>query len=167
MAEQCALCGMPWNRHTDSTWQICGLEIPICLICGAEHAVSLQKEDAGILRMLARSPYLEEKGPILRKLEARRPAAASGRACSDCGAPMERKLKDFFLGEGRGGLAALVAGSYMVDLYACPQCGKVGLYTAGFRPKPEPAPEEEPQPPSAPEQGRWSRSRQKKPPWEK
>lgn len=78
MAEQCALCGMPWNRHTDSTWQICGLEIPICLICGAEHAFSLQKEDAGILRMLARSPYLEEKGPILRSWRpgGRRPPLA-------------------------------------------------------------------------------------------
>lgn len=80
---------------------------------------------------------------------------------------MERKLKDFFLGEGRGGLAALVAGSYMVDLYACPQCGKVGLYTAGFRPKPEPAPEEEPQPPSAPERERAVCQPGQKPPWEK
>lgn len=31
-------------------------------------------------------------------------------------------------------MMTLLADQYEVDLYACPQCGKVELYTAGFVP---------------------------------
>lgn len=48
---------------------------------------------------------------------------------------LERKLEHFSIGaDGGGGLMTLLADQYEVDLYACPQCGKVELYTAGFVP---------------------------------
>ena len=48
---------------------------------------------------------------------------------------LERKLENFSIGaDGGGGLMTLLADHYEVDLYACPQCGKVELYTAGFVP---------------------------------
>lgn len=64
--------------------------------------------------------------------------------CPACGAELELKLENFSIGaDGGGGLMTLLAVTYDVDLYACPQCGKVELYTAGVRKKKE-EPEEEP-----------------------
>ncbi len=53
------------------------------------------------------------------------------RNCPSCGAAMECKLQNFSIGaDGGGGLWTLLADQYEVDLYACPACGKVELYTA-------------------------------------
>ena len=55
------------------------------------------------------------------------------RNCPSCGAAMECKLQNFSIGaDGGGGLLTLLADQYEVDLYACPACGKVELYTAAF-----------------------------------
>ena len=63
------------------------------------------------------------------------------RRCPNCGAPMECKLQDFSIGaDGGGGLVTLLAAQYSVDLYACPRCGKVELYTAGYSRAPRRAP---------------------------
>ena len=59
-------------------------------------------------------------------------------SCPACGAEMERKLQDFSIGsDGGGGLLSLLADTYLVDLYACPQCGKVELYIHGRREREE------------------------------
>ena len=59
------------------------------------------------------------------------------RNCPSCGAAMECKLQNFSIGaDGGGGLLTLLADQYEVDLYACPACGKVELYTAAFSPEP-------------------------------
>lgn len=101
--------------------------------------------------------------------------------CPACGAEMERKLENFSIGaDGGGGLLALLMEQYDVDLYACPQCGKVELYTARFQkreeepeeeaePPAEPPPEE-PEPPEPKSGGGFlglGRRRDKRPPWEK
>lgn len=55
----------------------------------------------------------------------------TGKPCPACGAILHRKLRNFSIGsDGYGGLSSLGLPSYEVDLYACPQCGKVELYTA-------------------------------------
>ena len=54
--------------------------------------------------------------------------------CPNCGGEMTCKIKDFTIGlDGNGGLY-LFGGpqQYDVDLYACPECGKVEMYTANF-----------------------------------
>lgn len=52
---------------------------------------------------------------------------------------MECKLQNFSIGaDGGGGLWTLLADQYEVDLYACPACGKVELYTAAFSEEPKP-----------------------------
>ena len=56
------------------------------------------------------------------------------RTCPNCGGEMTCKIKDFTIGlDGNGGLY-LFGGpqQYDVDLYACPECGKVEMYTANF-----------------------------------
>lgn len=56
------------------------------------------------------------------------------RPCPNCGNSMELKLKDFRIGaDGDNDLFdMLTRPQYHVDLYACPECGKVELYTANF-----------------------------------
>lgn len=96
--------------------------------------------------------------------------------CPACGAEMELKLQNFSIGrDGGGGLMSLLMEQYDVDLYACPQCGKVELYTADFQKKEdEPGEEleesEEPEP-SEPKAGGgflgFGKRKDKRPPWEK
>lgn len=65
--------------------------------------------------------------------------------CPACGAEMELKMENFSIRRTPGGgFAAMLSDLYNVDLYACPNCGKVELYTASFRKK-EGEPEEEPE----------------------
>lgn len=95
--------------------------------------------------------------------------------CPACGAELELKLENFSIGaDGGGGLMTLLADTYDVDLYACPKCGKVELYTADFDPEdeedeaePEEALEEEEQ--SEPKGGifGFGKRKDKRPPWEK
>lgn len=100
--------------------------------------------------------------------------------CPACGAEMELKLERFSIGaDGNGGLMSLLMEQYDVDLYACPACGKVELYTAGFDPEDE-EDEEEPEEEteeeteeteqSEPQSGGFlgfGRRKDKRPPWEK
>lgn len=60
--------------------------------------------------------------------------------CSSCGAELELQVGGFTIGlDGGGGLlAAELYSQYDVDLYTCPRCGKVELYTAGFQREDEP-----------------------------
>lgn len=53
--------------------------------------------------------------------------------CPVCQIPMEHQERLTLGRDGGGGLWAALAPSYDVDLYACLQCGKVELYTAGFK----------------------------------
>lgn len=93
--------------------------------------------------------------------------------CPACGAEMALKLEDFSIGaDGGGGLMTLLADTYEVDLYACPKCGKVEMYTADFDPEEEPDddPEEASDEPSEPAGGGFlgfGKRKDKRPPWEK
>ncbi len=95
--------------------------------------------------------------------------------CPACGAEMELKMENFSIRRTPGGgLAAMLSDLYDVDLYACPNCGKVELYTANFRKKeeePEEEPEETEEPePSEPQTGGglfgFGKRKGKRPPWE-
>jgi len=96
--------------------------------------------------------------------------------CPACGAEMDLKLENFSIGaDGGGGLLTLLADTYEVDLYACPQCGKVELYTYGFQKKedepeePTELPEEPPEEPAPKSGGPFGlgKKKEKRPPWEK
>ena len=56
--------------------------------------------------------------------------------CPCCGGQLECKLTNLTIGRDGGNfLTAAFFNSYDVELYACPKCGKVELYTANFAPK--------------------------------
>lgn len=90
--------------------------------------------------------------------------------CPLCGAGMEQKLQNFSIGaDGGGGLITLLADTYEVDLYACPRCGKVELFTAGFQPEQQSqaeAPREQPEPKSGGLFGFGRKKQEERPPWE-
>lgn len=89
--------------------------------------------------------------------------------CPLCGAGMEQKLQNFSIGaDGGGGLITLLADTYEVDLYACPQCGKVELFTAGFQTEQDQAeaPREQPEPKSGGLFGFGRKKQEERPPWE-
>ncbi len=97
--------------------------------------------------------------------------------CPACGAEMELKLENFSIGaDGGGGLLTLLADTYEVDLYTCPKCGKVELYTADFDPEdPDGEEEDDDEDPEDEEQTEptgggflgFGRRKDKRPPWEK
>ena len=91
-------------------------------------------------------------------------------SCPACGAEMERKLQDFSIGsDGGGGLLSLLADTYLVDLYACPQCGKVELYTAGFQADEDLEEDEPSEQPASKRGGLFGfarREQEERPPWE-
>ena len=51
------------------------------------------------------------------------------RTCPNCGSQMKLTIKDFRIGAYAD---SLLGDRYDVDLYACPECGKVEMYTANF-----------------------------------
>lgn len=53
----------------------------------------------------------------------------SSRPCPNCGGEMKLAIKDFTIGAYAD---KLFGDQYEVDLYACPECGKVEMYTANF-----------------------------------
>lgn len=114
-----------------------------CAACAKEyHKAEGEALEALSQRILA-SPHLKERESIaqnMARVEADRKKAevkkkAQTKFCPLCSTQMNLALQNFSIGaDGGGGLATLLADQYVVDLYACPQCGKVELYTAGFIP---------------------------------
>ena len=115
-----------------------------CAACAKEyHKAEGEALEALSQRILA-SPHLKERESIaqnMARVEADRKKAevkkkAQTKFCPLCSTQMNLALQNFSIGaDGGGGLATLLADQYVVDLYACPQCGKVELYTARFNRK--------------------------------
>ncbi len=54
--------------------------------------------------------------------------------CPACGTQMRCKVENLPIGaDGFSPLMSTLLDGYEVDLYACPKCGKVELFTANFR----------------------------------
>lgn len=95
-----------------------------CADCANRFSQAAGEEREELCRQIWESPDLAD----VEKLRAN---VDTGKHCSACGAVLERKLTDFSIGaDGYGGLTSLGMPQYNVDLYACPKCGKVELYTA-------------------------------------
>ena len=180
MAELCAFCGKKLTLFVIDTLTCGDVSQPACADCAEKYVrVSQIERCRGLLNgEWAREPervrtFLERAEKRKRELEEWREKASR---CPACGAKMELKLKDFSIGaDGHGGLSSLFLEQYDVDLYACPNCGKVELYTAGFQ-KPEEKPAEETtEPVEKPEPAELrsggflglGRRKETRPPWEK
>lgn len=128
---RCVLCGQEISWLDRDSISIYDTEQPACSACQLKFSNASAGEKADMQQQILASPYLMNVEAIRAYQDA-----VSGKSCPACGADMERKLKDFAIGaDGYGGLTSLGLEQYVVDLFACPKCGKVELYTAGFNRK--------------------------------
>lgn len=167
----CVLCGKKVGILDQVKYDFYGSKQILCSDCSLRMQNAAPQDRSVLHKQILDSPHLQDGDTVRANVN-------TGKVCSACGAILERKLRDFSIGaDGNGGLIALLSDQYVVDLYACPQCGKVELYTAGFvppAPAKEPAPQEEtpkeaaPQEPDREERGfRFPWQKEDKAPWEK
>lgn len=169
----CVLCGKKIGLLDQIKEDFYGTKQIFCSDCSLRLQKASPQERNDLNQQILASPDLADEAIIQANLDARK-------TCPACGTLMDRKIQDFSIGaDGGGGLIALLSDQYVVDLYACPQCGKVELYTARFvppAPAKEPAPqegvpqEEAPQPQETVREERGFRfpwQKEDKAPWEK
>ncbi len=169
----CVLCGKKIGLLDQIKEDFYGTKQIFCSDCSLRLQKASPQERNDLNQQILASPDLADEAIIQANLDARK-------TCPACGTLMDRKIQDFSIGaDGGGGLMPLLSDQYVVDLYACPQCGKVELYTARFVPPApvnEPAPQEEapqeeaPQPQETVREERGFRfpwQKEDKAPWEK
>ena len=184
MGNVCVLCGESLGLLERYSYSLFQTKQTLCAQCMKQiYALSGPALEEKRAQMLA-SPYLEEVDKLRAYAALSRPCSTPG-----CGGKLECERENVRL--GREGLPDE---SYSVDVFACPRCGKVELFTAGtvrhaLRPK-KPEKKEEPTVPTvlcpvcgtrheegepcpvcaaelARQNARPARRREKKPPWEK
>ena len=126
MGNICVFCGKKLGLLDRYFFEVFKTKQTACKECLERlSALSGPELEAEKERLLA-SPDLEDADVARRNSALRRP-------CSACGGMMECAQTGLTLGrDGGGGLMAMAMPSYDVDVYACPQCGRVELFTAGF-----------------------------------
>jgi len=133
MADLCALCGnkLPFFG---SKSLVCANEYEMfCPACSDRLSPMDNPERGRYLLEHGRPSRPEAMREFIAAWEKREERLAKleppTRPCPNCGGGMECKLKGFLIGAYAD---KLFGDSYNVDLYACPDCGKVELYTADF-----------------------------------
>ena len=122
----CVLCGKKVGLLDQIELDFHGSKQILCSACDVRMSKASPGERQDLEQEILVSPYLQKADTVQANVN-------TGKICPACGAVLERKLENFSIGaDGGGGLMTLLADHYEVDLYACPQCGKVELYTAGF-----------------------------------
>ena len=133
MADHCSLCGAKLSFFGGHSL-VCANQDEI--FCSACHDKLYRMEN------LERGRYVLENGKpdnpekmrefivfhaerTLRKAELEPPT----RPCPGCGTQMKLELQNFRIGSYGD---SLLGDRYNIDLYACPECGKVEMYTANF-----------------------------------
>ena len=138
---KCVLCGKAVGLLDRCPFSVFGTTQVMCPACRDRYQIASPLDRVGLEQQMLRSPDLENREAVEANLPrqeqewdlVRRQSQMSGapRKCPVCGSGLECRLKDFSIGaDGGGGLLTLLADTYVVDLYACPVCGKVELYTA-------------------------------------
>lgn len=124
----CVLCGKKVGLLDQIELDFHGSKQVLCSACDVRMSKASPGERQDLEQEILASPYLQKADTVQANVN-------TGKICPACDAVLERKLENFSIGaDGGGGLMTLLADHYEVDLYACPQCGKVELYTAGFVP---------------------------------
>lgn len=125
----CVLCGQKLGMFDQVKIDFHNTKQSVCSDCANRLDNAVGQDRAELFRQILDSPYLENSEDI-------RGDIYTGKLCPVCGATLHRRLRNFSIGsDGYGGLSSLGLPTYEVDLYSCPKCGKVELYTAGLRPE--------------------------------
>ena len=126
----CVLCGKKIGMFDQINLDFHGTQQPLCSDCDKRLQNAPPQEREALNQQILDSPHLLEADTV-------RANVYTGKPCPACGATLECRLRNFSIGQdGYGGLSSLGLPSYAVDLFACPKCGKVELYTARFAAQP-------------------------------
>ena len=133
MADYCSLCGEKLSFFGGHS-----------LVCANQDEMFCSKchDTLYLMENLDRGAYVLEHGKPAHPKEMRefiiqytartqkkQELEPPTRTCPNCEAQMALTLKDFIIGSYGD---SLLGDRYHVDLYACPECGKVEMYTANF-----------------------------------
>jgi len=133
MANFCALCGSKLPFFGSESLVCANQDELFCSPCSEKIYPMDNAERGRYLLEHGKPTNPDAMQEFLQKFEERRARKAKleppTRPCPNCGAGMECKIRDFRIGTNGN---SLFGDSYDVDLYACPDCGKVELYTANF-----------------------------------
>lgn len=137
MAECCAFCGKELKLFGKESLMCGGVTQSVCRDCAGKYTWAGQIERCRDLLKAGRAKEPERVKAFLEREEKRQRERAQNQEkasrCPVCGSKMELKFENFRIGpDGVNAMDALLRTQYNVDLYACPNCGKVELYTAGF-----------------------------------
>ena len=138
MANFCALCGNKLALFGSRSLICANEDMLFCSDCGDKLAPMDNPDRGRYLLEHGKGSNPEAMREFIRRHDERKERLAKleppTRPCPSCGGSMECKLKEFRIGaDGNGGFYILGGyEQYHVDLYACPDCGKVELYTANF-----------------------------------
>ncbi len=86
------------------------------------------------------------------------------RCCPDCGVELERTLPRFSLSETP---SSLFADNLLLDIYTCPRCGLIRIYSYDHRQKEEEAAKAAAQPAPSPRPEAEAKAARPADPWEK
>ena len=127
--EYCVLCNHEVKWRDRDSLTVFDTYQTVCQTCKKQFLQALPLKQSEMCQQMLESPYLN-----LREDVEKYQKEVAGKNCPVCNYPMERKHKNFQLGaDGYGGLSSTGLPQYLVDLYACPKCEKVELYTARFQ----------------------------------
>ncbi len=178
MASICALCGTKLSFFGSHPMICANQDEVFCTSCEGRLYPMDSVERGRYVLEHGKPEHPEQMRQFLAAHEERLAMIAAHkpptRPCPACGGDMALKHENFRIGaDGRGGLDSLLLENYKVDLFACPECGKVELYTSGFaewkaqqqaeKRAAEEAAANTPEPPPPPRPRRSG----EKPPWEK
>ena len=122
----CVLCGKEVGWMDRLTLSVFDTEQIVCPDCDRRFRAAPKEEKSALRRQILESPHLSQRDAVRDYLDA-----VEGKSCPACAGPLERRLKNFLIGsDGYGGLSSMGLEQYAVDLFVCPQCGKVELYAA-------------------------------------
>lgn len=137
MADFCSLCGTKLSFFGGKAL-VCANQDEMCCSACYDKLYPMENLERGKYLLEHGRPENPEKMQEFitvweERARLKKALEPPTRTCPGCGGEMACKLKNFRIGaDGGGGLDSLFAEQYNVDLYACPECGKVELYTANF-----------------------------------
>ena len=145
MSTLCALCGKQLSFFSGSSLVCANSDEMFCSKCH-DKLYRLEYSERGRYVLEHGKPENPEKiraalkqwdaeeAARKRATEQRHILEPAVRPCTNCGGEMKRELQNFRIGaDGDNDLFdMLMRPQYHVDLYACPECGKVELYTANL-----------------------------------
>ena len=142
----CVLCGAEPGEAGEYLGVYSEYQL-FCSGCAARYREAGEPERRELRGQIAVSPNAS-RGKIMQQKHAQALECISDLLCPACGTSLELRRERLTLGRRD----VLLAPWYNVDLFACPRCGRVELYTAGTHKKGRPAEElESPRPSEPPE----------------